>query len=65
MYFTNCDHRVFESLMQGKSGSDHYDSDADGPCPECLGCRCFRPQCKAQSQNSQPFRVAYLHQRVR
>ena len=26
MYFTNGDHRAFESLMRDKPGSDHYDS---------------------------------------
>ena len=34
MYFTNGDHRAFESLMRDKPG-DHYDSGADGPFPEC------------------------------
>ena len=52
MYFINDDHRAFESLMRDKPG-DHYDSGADGPFPECLGCRCCRPQRKAKSQNRQ------------
>ena len=30
MYFTNGEHRAFESLMRDKPG-DHYDSGADGP----------------------------------
>lgn len=38
MYFTNGDHRAFESLMQDRPGSDHYDSGVDGPYPECRGC---------------------------
>ena len=42
MYFTNGDHRAFESLMRDKPG-DHYDSGADGPFPECRSCRCHRP----------------------
>ena len=29
MYFTNGDHRAFESFMRGTPGSDHYDSGAD------------------------------------
>ena len=33
MYFTNGDHRAFESLMWDKPG-DQYDSGADGPFPE-------------------------------
>ena len=32
MYFTNGDHRAFESLMQDKPG-DHYDSGVDGALP--------------------------------
>ena len=36
MYFTNGDHRAFESLMQGKPGDDHFDSGVDGLYPECL-----------------------------
>ena len=43
MYFTNGDHRAFESLMQDRPGSDHYDSGADGPYPECRGCREHQP----------------------
>lgn len=31
MYFTNGNHRAFESLMQDRPGNDHYDSGADGP----------------------------------
>ena len=46
MYFTNGDHRAFESLMRGTPGNDHYDSGADGPFPECRSCRCHRPQWK-------------------
>ena len=42
MYFTNGDHRAFESLMWDKPG-DQYDSGADGPYPECRSCRCHRP----------------------
>ena len=42
MYFTNGDHRAFESLMRDKPG-DNYDSGADGPFPECRSCRCHRP----------------------
>ena len=42
MYFTNGDHRAFESLMRDKPG-DHYDSGADGSFPECRSCRCHRP----------------------
>ena len=45
MYFTNGEHRAFESLMRDKPG-DHYDSGADGPFPECRNCRCHRPQWK-------------------
>jgi len=45
MFFTNDDHRAFESLMRDKPG-DHYDSGADGPFPECRSCRCHRPQWK-------------------
>ena len=52
MYFTNGDQRAFDRLMRDKP-SDHYDSGADGPFPECLGCRCCRPQRKAKSQNRQ------------
>ena len=37
MYFTNDDHRAFESLMRDKPG-DHYDSGTDGPFPECRSC---------------------------
>ena len=43
MYFTNGDHRAFESLMRGAPSNDHYDSGADGPFPECRSCRCHRP----------------------
>ena len=43
MYFTNGDHRAFESLMQDRPGSDHYDSGVDGPYPECRGCREHQP----------------------
>ena len=43
MYFTNGDHRAFESLMRDKPGSDHYDSGVDGPYPECRGCREHQP----------------------
>ena len=43
MYFTNGDHRAFESLMRGTSGSDHYDSGKDGPHPKCRSCRWHRP----------------------
>ena len=46
MYFTNGDHRAFESLMRGMPGNDHSDSGADGPFPECRSCRCHRPQWK-------------------
>ena len=46
MFFTNGDHRAFESLMQGRPGGDHYDSGADGPYPECRSCRFHRPQRK-------------------
>ena len=42
MYFTNGDHRAFESLMRNKPGNQ-YDSGADGPYPECRSCRCHRP----------------------
>ena len=48
MYFTNGDHRAFESLMRGTPGNDHYDSGADGPFPECRSCRCHRPYRKDQ-----------------
>ena len=30
MYFTNGDHRAFESLMRDKPGNDHYDSGKEG-----------------------------------
>ncbi len=43
MQFTNGGHRAFESLMKGRPGSDHYDSGADGPHPECRTCRYHRP----------------------
>ena len=43
MYFTNGDHRAFESLMQDRPGSDHYDSGMNGPYPECRGCREHQP----------------------
>lgn len=48
MFFTNGDHRAFEQLMQGKPGSDHYDSGVDGPYPECRSCRYHRPYWKEQ-----------------
>lgn len=35
MQFTNGGHRAFESLVQGKPSSDHYDSGMDGLYPEC------------------------------
>ena len=43
VYFTNGDHRAFESLMQDRPGSDHYDSGVDGPYPECRECREHQP----------------------
>lgn len=43
MYFTSGDHRAFESLMQDRPGSDHYDSGVDGPYLECRGCREHQP----------------------
>ena len=43
MYFTNGDHRAFESLMQDRPGSDHHDSCRNGSCPECRGCREHQP----------------------
>ena len=43
MFFTNGDRRAFESLMQGRPGSDHYDSGVDGLYPECRRCREHQP----------------------
>ncbi len=48
MYFTHGDHAAFESIMQGRPGSDHYDSGADGPFPECRNCRFHRPRRRDQ-----------------
>ncbi len=44
MYFTDGEHRAFESLMMDRPGGDHYDSDEDGPYPECRSCRWHRPK---------------------
>ena len=43
MYFTDGSPRAFESLMQNRPGTDHYDSGEDGPNEECRTCRFFRP----------------------
>ena len=43
MYFPNSDHRAFESLMQDRLGSGHYDSGVDGLYPECRRCREHQP----------------------
>lgn len=43
MYFTDGSHRAFESLMQNRPGTDHYDSGEDGPNEECRTCRFFVP----------------------
>lgn len=43
MQFTNGGHQAFETMMQGKPGSDHYDSGVDGAYPECRTCRYHRP----------------------
>ena len=42
MFFTNGDHRAFESLMRDKPG-DHYDSGVGGSFPECWRFRYYRP----------------------
>lgn len=42
MYFTNGDHRAFESLMQDRSGIDHYGSGVDRPYPECRKHQTYR-----------------------
>ena len=44
MYFTDGEHRAFESLMMDRPGGDHYDSGEDGPYPECRSCRWHRPK---------------------
>ena len=43
VFFTNREHRAFERMMQGRPGSDHYDSGVDGLYPECRGCREYQP----------------------
>lgn len=34
---------AFEMLMKGIPNADHFDSGADGICPECRTCRFHRP----------------------
>ena len=41
MYFTNGDHRTFESLMRDNP-NHHFDSSAEGQFPECWSFRCYR-----------------------
>ena len=48
MFFTDGDHRAFESLMREKPGDDHYDSGAPGRFPECRSCRYHRPRRKGK-----------------
>lgn len=67
MYFTNGDHRAFESLMRDRTGGDHYDNGVDGPFPGCRSCRCRRPYrenryCKYTECPYTPGRVTVIAQ---
>ena len=40
---------AFEMLMKSIPNTDHYDSGAEGICPECRSCRFHRPQRRDRS----------------
>ena len=66
MYFTDGEHRAFESLMMDRPGGDHYDSGEDGPYPECRSCRWHRPKrrdrfCKYAECPFTPRRLTAIH----
>ena len=48
MYFTSGRDRVFERLMQGKPGFDHYDSNGAITPEDCGTCRFYRPHWQYQ-----------------